>query len=47
MHWFFLDDLSHCVDGTSQKYAIVKPSVLTIWPIQEGSDLTQKEVTTL
>jgi hypothetical protein len=43
MHWFCLDDLNCCVDGTSQKYAIVRALVLTIWHIQEGSDLTQKK----
>jgi hypothetical protein len=47
MHWFCLDDLSHCVCGTTQKYAIARLSVLTIRPIQEGIDLIQKEVTTL
>jgi hypothetical protein len=47
MHWFCLDDLNHCVSGTTQKYAVVRPSVPIVWPIQEGTDLTQKEVTTL
>jgi hypothetical protein len=30
-----------------QKYAIIRPSIPTIWPIQEGTNLIQKEVTTL
>jgi hypothetical protein len=46
MHWFCLYDLSH-VSGIVQKYAIVKPSVPIAWLIQEGTNLTQKEVTTL
>jgi hypothetical protein len=30
-----------------QKYVVAKPQVPTVWPIQEGTNLTQKEVTTL
>jgi hypothetical protein len=30
-----------------QKYAIARPSIPTVWLIQEGIDLTQKEITTL
>jgi hypothetical protein len=30
-----------------QKYVVVKPSVPIVWPIQEGINLTQKEVITL
>jgi hypothetical protein len=47
MHWFCLDDLNCCVHGTTQKYTVVRPSVPTVWPIQEGIDLIQKEATTL
>jgi hypothetical protein len=47
MHLFCPNDLSHCVDGTMRKYVVVKFSVPIVWPIQEGSDLIQKEVTTL
>jgi hypothetical protein len=47
MHWFCFYDLNHCVGGTMQKYAIAKPLVPIVWPIQEGIDLTQNEVTTL
>jgi len=47
MHWFCLDDLSCCVDGTTQKYAVARPSVTTVWPIQKGTDLIQKEVIAL
>jgi hypothetical protein len=47
MHSFCLDDLNCYVGGTTQKYVIPRPSVLAIWPIKEGTDLTQKEVTTL
>jgi hypothetical protein len=44
MHWFCLDDLNRCVSGIMGKYAIIRPLVPTIWPIQEGTDLIQKEV---
>jgi hypothetical protein len=47
MHWFCLNDLNHCVDGIVQKYAVVRPLVPTIWPIQEDNDSIQKEVITL
>ncbi len=33
--------------GTTQKFAVAKLVVPTVWPIQEGINLTQKEVTTL
>jgi len=39
--------LSHCVSGITQKYTVVRPLVPTIWLIQKGTDLTQKEVITL
>jgi hypothetical protein len=39
--------LSHYVGGITQKFANVKLVVPTIWPIQEGTNLTQKEVITL
>jgi len=44
MHWFCSDDLSYCVCGITRKYTIAKPLVPTIWFIQEGINLTQKEV---
>jgi hypothetical protein len=47
MHWFFCDDLTYCVDGTMRKYPIVRPSIPTLWPIQEEINLIQKVVTTL
>jgi hypothetical protein len=47
MHWFCPNELSRCVDGISQKYVVTKPLIPTIWPIQEGIDLTHKEVITL
>jgi hypothetical protein len=46
-HWFTLDDLSHCVGGTIQKIAVTRLIVPTAWPIQEGTNLTQKKVTIL
>ncbi len=33
--------------GIAQKFVVTKPSVPIVWPIQEGTNLTQKEVTTL
>jgi hypothetical protein len=47
MHWFCPNDLSYCVGGRTRKYVVVRSSILTLWPIQEGIDLTQKKVTTL
>ncbi len=45
-HWFCFDDLSHCVCRT-WKIVVVKLVVPIVWPIQEGINLVQKEVTTL
>jgi hypothetical protein len=36
-----------CVSGTTWKYVVVKPSILILWPIQEGTNLTQQKETTL
>jgi hypothetical protein len=33
MYWFYFDDLNCGVGGTTQKYAVAKPSIPTIWPI--------------
>jgi hypothetical protein len=46
-HWFHPNDLSHCVGGTLQKFVVAKLVVPTVWPIQEGTNLTQNELTTL
>jgi len=35
------------VGGIAQKFVVAKPLVPIVWPIQEGTNLTQKEVTTL
>ncbi len=35
-HWFCLDDLSYCVNGTLQKFVVVIHVVLIVWPIQEA-----------
>jgi hypothetical protein len=43
-HWFCPDDLSHCIDGTTQKFTIVKSAIPIVWPIQEGINLIKKEV---
>ncbi len=47
MNLFCPNDLSHCVNGKAQKHVVASPLVPTVWLIQEGIDLTQKEVTTL
>jgi hypothetical protein len=46
-HWFCPNDLKCCVGGTIKKIAIVGLIIPTIWPIQEDTNLTQKEVTIL
>ncbi len=46
-HWFCFDDLSHYVGGIIQKFVVAKLVVPIVWPIQEGINLTQKEVPTL
>jgi hypothetical protein len=39
------DDLSGCIGGTTQKFIVVRPAIPIVWPIQEGINLTKKEVT--
>jgi hypothetical protein len=39
--------LSHYVGGIVQKFVVARPVVPIVWPIQEGINLTQKEVTTI
>jgi hypothetical protein len=39
--------LSYCIAKTLQKFIIARLVVPIIWPIQEGTNLTQKEVTSL
>jgi hypothetical protein len=46
-HWFCPDDLNYCVGGTTWKFVVVRLVVPIVWPIQKGTNLTQKEVTTL
>jgi hypothetical protein len=46
-HWFCLNDLSCCVRRTSRKFAVAILIVPTVWPIQEGTNLTQNELITL
>jgi hypothetical protein len=46
-HWFSTNDFNHCVGGTTWNFAIARPFVPSVWPIQEGTNLIQKEVTTL
>jgi hypothetical protein len=46
-HQFCPNDFSHCIGGTTQKIVISRHVVPTIWVIQEGINLIQKDVTTL
>jgi hypothetical protein len=43
-HWICLDDLSSCVGGITRKYTIIRLKVPNVWPIQQGINLTQKEM---
>jgi hypothetical protein len=43
-HWFCSDDLNRCIGGTSLKFVVAKLVVPTVWPIQEGINLTQNEL---
>jgi hypothetical protein len=46
-HWFCPNDFNYCIGGTKQKFVVVRLIVPIVWPIKEGTNLTQKEVTTL
>jgi len=43
-HWICSDDLSRNVGGTTQKYTITRLKVPNVWPIQQGTNLVQKEM---
>jgi hypothetical protein len=45
--WFCHDDLMHCVGRTSSKYALNRPTLPSLWLMQERIDLTQIEVVAL
>jgi hypothetical protein len=45
--WFCHDDLMRCVGGTSRKYALNRPALLSLCLVQEGTDLTQIEMVAL
>ncbi len=45
--WFCHDDLMHCVGRTSRKYALNRPTLPSLWPVQKRIDLTQIEVVAL
>jgi hypothetical protein len=36
-----------CVGGTSKKYALDRPTLPSLWLVQEGTNLTQIEVVAL
>jgi hypothetical protein len=33
-----------CIDGTKRKYALDKPTMLKIWPVQIETNITQDEI---
>ncbi len=45
--WFCHDDLLHCVGRTRQKYALNRPTLLSLWPMQARTNLSQIEVVAL
>jgi hypothetical protein len=45
--WFCHDDQNRCVGGIRKEYAIGRPIVPSLWPVQERTNLTQDEVMTL
>jgi hypothetical protein len=45
--WFCADDLTHYIGRTRRKYCVNRPLVLSTWPVQVRTDLTQFEMTTL
>jgi hypothetical protein len=45
--WFCHHDQSCCVGSTKRKYTIGRLIVPSLWLMQEGTNLTQDEVTTL
>jgi hypothetical protein len=40
-------NLNHCVEGLGRKHVVDRPLVLVVWLVQEGTNLTQYEVTTM
>jgi hypothetical protein len=41
------NDVSHCVGGYVWKFAIIKPQVSILWPVQHNVNLTHNEVSCL
>ncbi len=46
-HWFCPNDFNYCISGIEWKFVVVRLIVIIVWPIQEGTNLTQKEIMTL
>jgi hypothetical protein len=42
--WFHVNDMNCCVSNTMHKYMLVKPTILEIWHVQKGTNLTQDEI---
>ncbi len=42
--WFHVNDINCCARGTMHKYMLVKPTILEIWQMQKGTNLTQDEI---
>jgi hypothetical protein len=45
--WFCHDDLNCCVGGTNRKYALDRPTLLSLWHVQARTYFTQIEVVAL
>ncbi len=41
------ENSNHCVEGSGRKHVVHRPLVLVVWLVQEGTNLTQDEVTTM
>jgi hypothetical protein len=41
------ENLNYCVEGLGRKHVVDRPLVLVVWLVQEGTNLTQDEVTTM
>jgi hypothetical protein len=48
LEFFFCnDDIERCVKGTRRKWFMSRPEVLQIWPVNNGTNLTRKEILAL
>ena len=45
--WFYPDDIKHCISGTKKIYVLDWPTMLNIWPVKMGTNLSREEVLSL